>query len=358
MRKTMITVLLLGIIAGCGSEKQEVIKDDKILTLNEIIEKAKEEGKINSVGMPDNWANWKETWSDLEAEYGLKHLDTDMSSAQEISKFKSEGKNASADIGDIGFDFTDVALNEKITVPYKTSYWDDVPEWAKDEEGHWILAYTGTIAFIIDKDQIKEEDIPRSWKELKESKYKVSIGEVGLGAQQNAAVLAAAYALGGNEKEIGPAIEYFSDIAKEGRLSVVGPTLQNLEKGEVQVGIIWDFNALSYRDVIDKERFEVLIPRDGSLTSGYSTIINKWAKNLNAAKLTREYILSDKGQINLAKGNARPIRNVVLPDEIKNKMIPNEQYKNTRPVKDFSAWKETSKKLAAIWQEEVLMNIK
>ena len=44
------------------------------------------------------------------------------------------------------------------------------------------------------------------------------------------------------------------------------------------------------------------------MISGYSTIINKWAKNPNAAKLTREYILSDAGQINLAKGHARPIR--------------------------------------------------
>jgi ABC-type Fe3+ transport system substrate-binding protein len=38
----------------------------------------------------------------------------------------------------------------------------------------------------------------------------------------------------------------------------------------------------------------VLIPSDGSVISGYTTIINKYAKNPNAAKLTREYIFSDR----------------------------------------------------------------
>ena len=37
------------------------------------------------------------------------------------------------------------------------------------------------------------------------------------------------------------------------------------------------------------------------MISGYTTIINKYAKHPNAAKLAREYIFSDAGQINLAR---------------------------------------------------------
>ena len=52
-------------------------------------------------------------------------------------------------------------------------------------------------------------------------------------------------------------------------------------------------------------------------------------QNPNAAKLAREYILSDAGQINLARGYARPIRsNVTLPDDVKAKLLPAEQYAN------------------------------
>ncbi|MGL6168423.1 MAG: ABC transporter substrate-binding protein [Fusobacteriaceae bacterium] len=327
-------------------------------TLENIIEKAKKEGSVISVGMPDNWANWKDTWTDLEVKYNLKHSDTDMSSGEEIAKFKNEGKNATADIGDIGAGFTSIALKQAVTQPYKTSYWEDIPSWAKDKDGHWMLAYTGTIAFIIDKERVSEKDIPKSWKDLKNSKLKVSPGDVGSAAQASSAILAASYALGGDEKNIIPAIKYFANLAKEGRLSAANPNIQNLEKGEIEVGLIWDFNGLSYREAIDTDRFEVLIPSDGSLISGYSTIINKFAKNPNAAKLTREYIFSDEGQINLAKGNARPIRNVELPKEIKDKMIPDEQYKNVKSIQNQEEWDKTSKKLGRIWQEEVLINKK
>ena len=87
--------------------------------------------------------------------------------------------------------------------------------------------------------------------------------------------------------------------------------------------MLWDFNALNYRDQIDPKKFDVVIPSDGSVIAGYTTIINKWAKNPNAAKLAREYILSDAGQINLARGYARPIRsNVTLPDDVKAKLLP------------------------------------
>lgn len=327
-------------------------------TLQEIQEKAQKEGEVLSVGMPDNWANWKDTWSQIKEKYNIKHSDTDMSSAQEIAKFKNEGKNATADIGDIGAGFANIAVKQGVTQPYKTSYWEEVPEWAKDKNGHWMLAYTGTIAFIVDKDKIPEKDIPRSWEALKNSKFKVSPGDVGTAAQASSAVLAAAYALGGNENNIEPAIKYFANLAKEGRVSAAAPNIQNLEKGEVEVGLIWDFNGLSYRDSIDKDRFEVLIPSDGSLISGYTTIINKWAKNPNAAKLTREYIFSDDGQVNLAKGNARPIRKIELPEDIKKRMIPNEQYKNARAIENHEAWDKTSKNLGRVWQEEVLVNRK
>ena len=70
--------------------------------------------------------------------------------------------------------------------------------------------------------------------------------------------------------------------------------------------------------------------------------------------MAREYILSDEGQINLAKGYAKPVRDVELPEEVKAKMIPDEQYANARMVEDQAAWDETAKTLGIRWQEEVI----
>ncbi|MCY1349710.1 2-aminoethylphosphonate ABC transporter, 2-aminoethylphosphonate binding protein [compost metagenome] len=350
--KRLLLASLMGTAIALGT--QAMASDADLKSLEQA---ARKEGTVNSVGMPDSWANWKDTWVDLEKLYGLKHVDTDMSSAQEIAKFAAEKDNATADIGDVGAAFGPIAVQQGVTQPYKPSTWAQIPDWAKDADGHWMLAYTGSIAFIVNKQLVKES--PKSWADLKTGKYKVSIGDVSAAAQAVNGVLAAAIANGGDEKNIQPGLDFFAEIAKQGRLSLSNPTIQTLEKGEVEVGIVWDFNGLSYRDQIDPSRFDVLIPSDGSVISGYTTIINKYAKNPNAAKLAREYILSDAGQINLAKGNARPIRaeHLTLPAEVKAKLLPNEQYAKVQPIKDAKAWEETSKALPQQWQESVIIEM-
>ncbi|WP_166359064.1 ABC transporter substrate-binding protein [Pseudomonas akapageensis] len=354
MKQLFLASLLGSTIALCTSA---MAADVDLKTLEAA---AKSEGAVNSVGMPDAWANWKGTWEDLATKYGLKHMDTDMSSAQEVAKFAAEKDNASADIGDVGAAFGPIATKQGVTQPYKPSTWEQIPAWAKDKDGHWALAYTGSIAFIINKQVVKDADAPKSWADLKNGKYKVSIGDVSTAAQAANGVLAAAIANGGDEKNIKPALDFFAEIAKQGRLSMSNPTVQTLEKGEIEVGVVWDFNGLSYRKQIDKTRFDVVIPSDGSVISGYTTIINKYAKHPNAAKLTREYIFSDAGQINLAKGNARPIRaeHVKLPADVQDELLPNEQYKNVKPIKDADAWEKTSKALPQMWNEEVIVEMK
>ena len=326
--------------------------------LAQLEQAARAEGRVDSVGMPDSWANWKDTWADLKRLYGLEHSDTDMSSAQEIAKFAAEKNNATADIGDVGAAFGPIAVQQGVTQPYKPSTWNQIPEWAKDADGHWMLAYTGSIAFIVNTQLVK--DVPRSWAELKNGRYKVAIGDVSSAAQAVNGVLAAAIANGGDETNLQPGLDFFADVARQGRLSLANPTIQTLEKGEVEVGVVWDFNGLGYREQIDPSRFEVLIPSDGSVISGYSTLINKYAKHPNAAKLAREYILSDAGQINLAKGNARPIRaeHLTLPADVQARLLPNEQYAKVRPIEDAAAWEKSARALPQLWQEHVIIEMR
>ncbi|MBI1175029.1 MAG: extracellular solute-binding protein [Sideroxydans sp.] len=325
-------------------------------TLDTLIAAAQKEGEVDSVGMPDSWANWKDTWNQLGQKYGLKHQDTDMSSAQEIAKFAAEKSNAMADIGDVGHPFGPIAVQMGVAQPYKTTTWNQIPAWAKDPNGNWVVAYTGTIAFIVNNRLVK--NVPHAWSDLLKGKYKVTAGNVGVASQANYGVLAAAYAMGGNEGNLDPALDFFAKLARQNRLLLNESNIANIEKGEVEVGVIWDFNGLNYRDKIDRSRFTVVIPADGSVTAGYTTIINKYAKHSNAAKLAREYILSDAGQINLARGYARPIRaSVKLPRDVQAKLLPAAQYKAARPIADFAAWEATTKRLPREWQERVMINM-
>ena len=324
----------------------------KAASLDDLVEAARREGAVNSVGMPDDWANWEATWKDITAQYGLVHVDTDMSSAEELSKFAAERSSASADIGDVGFEFGAIAAQRGLAAAYKPSTWSQVPEWARDKDGLWMLAYTGTIAFAIASDV---PNPPKTWADLLTGNYKIAAGDVGKASQSNAAVLACAIANGGSETDVGPAMEFFAKLAKQKRLLTITALPANMAKGEIQVGLIWDFNALNYRDKVGGGRFHVQIPQDGTVTSGYTTIINKFAKHPNAAMLTREFVFSDKGQNNLAEGYARPIRvdHITLSDAAKAKLLPSSEYAKARPV-DALTWMDSAKKVPALWQEHVL----
>ncbi len=60
MKKLLLGIMILGAFAGCGS-KDETKQEGAVKTpmnLEEITTAAKAEGEVNSVGMPDAWANW------------------------------------------------------------------------------------------------------------------------------------------------------------------------------------------------------------------------------------------------------------------------------------------------------------
>jgi putative spermidine/putrescine transport system substrate-binding protein len=361
---SMVMVLvLLSIVTACGKKDPASTTATETptntpasttteLSMADLETKAKAEGSVISVGMPDSWANWVDTWKDINTKYSLKHTDTDMSSAEEIAKFDAEKDKPTADIGDVGMAFGSVAVDKGVTQPYKTSQWDKIPDWAKDKDGNWVVGYQGTIAIITNTKLVKNP--PKSFDDILKGTYKVSIGDVAKASQAQNAILAAAIAYGGDESNIQPGIDFFVKLAKQKRISLSDVKIANFEKGEVEVALVWDFNALGYKQQIPTATFDIAIPAEGSVVSGYATIINKYATHPNAAKLTREYILSDAGQINLAKGFARPIRDdVKLPADVAAKMIPIDQYKNVKPVKDFKVWAATSKTLPQLWQDNI-----
>jgi putative spermidine/putrescine transport system substrate-binding protein len=351
----LCVTLLLSVAAFASAEDLAAINAEKAekaatMTYDELLAAAKEEGQVFSVGMPPEWANWKDLWAHLQS-LGIKTTDTDMSSAEELARFALKDK-ADADIGDIGIAMTSVAMEQDLLLPFKTSKWDSIPDWAKDADGKWIEAYTCTTAFITDLENV--EKAPTSWKELLEGDYKVCIGDVEKASQAYNGVLACALALGGDETNLQPALDAFAKLAEEGRLNTSNPYVANLENGEIEVAILWDFNALGYRDQIQRDRFAVTIPSDGAVTSGYASVINKYAKNAYAAMLTREIMLSDIGQNFLALGYVHPIRSdAELTDEAKAKLLDNAQYANAYQIKDQAAWQATLEELPTLWQEQV-----
>jgi len=241
-----VLILSTTALAACSSVNAAGKINLNSMTLAQIEEKAKKEGELNTVGMPDSWANWGETWKEYTAKYGITHTDTDMSSAEELAIFSTEKEKATKDMGDVGQSFGPTAVTQGLTLPYKTTYWDSIPDWAKDDNGDWIIGYYGTIAIMTNASQVK--NAPTSFADILAGDYVVTVGDVTKANQAQCAVLAAAIANGGSESNIQPGLDFFKTLAEQGRLDLGELSVARLQKGEIKVALVWDYNALGYRD--------------------------------------------------------------------------------------------------------------
>lgn len=346
------------LLCGACEEKGPERGDLNALSIEDIRAKAREEGRLNTVAMPDTWANWKETWADLERLCGVTHQDLDMSSAEVVALFEGGENVSSPDMGDVGKEYAVSAKKSGATLPYKTSYWNDIPAWAKDDRGDWIVCYTGTIAFLVNDALVDE--VPGSWEELRKGTYKVALGDVFAASQSQWGIYASALAMGGGEGNLRPGIDFWKELARQGRLEAGDNHVAAIAANRIPVAILWDFNALGYREYALRKNpgasFSIRIPQDGSVTVGYAPIINAHAPHPHAAALAREHILSDKGQLNLARGYAMPIRPVPLPEDVRARLIPQTEYASARIAGEASS--DVRGDIVKAWTEEILPLLK
>ena len=351
--------MLICAIPVSAADASTVVLNGKEMSLDDLIKNAKEEGDLQSVGMPDDWANWKGSWDAITDTYGITHGDVDMTSAEELSQFAAEKDDPTKDIGDIGLSMTPEAIKQDVIGTYKASTWDSFPDWAKDPDGRWIMTYTGSLAFIANT-EFTGGKCPTSWEDVKNGDYLVSVGNVLGGAASQVAVLSCAIANGGSMDNVQPGIDYFKELAKAGRLDTGDTTSARLASGEMVCCVgNYDYSVLAWRDNIVSENptmeLAITIPSDGSVTNGYAQIINKYAPHPNAAGLAIEYLCSDEGAINRAEGYARPTKqDVTLPDDVKSKLLDDDLYKNCTNISDVDALNSACAEIAELWEREVL----
>ncbi|GHO62472.1 iron ABC transporter substrate-binding protein [Ktedonobacter sp. SOSP1-52] len=358
---------LSAFLAACGSATTTTASSVDLagpIAIETLLEKAKKEGKLEAIGIPPEWANYKDILDTYTSKYVKVQYqaEAEFSSAQELEVFKKSKLHAHGDIGDVGFKFGPQAVQQGLVTPYKHSKWDDIPAELKDPKGNWCTEYWGAQAFIINTDLVKNE--PTSFKDLLNGDYKNMVGIDGDPREANDAfisVYSAALATSGSLDSIQPGIDFFAQLKKKGNFTVARSSLANVTKGEVAIAIMWDYLGLGFRDQLKgKPNLKVIIPSDGSIAGPYVSIINKTAPDPYAARLWMEYIFSDEGQLNYLKGYAHPARYQALvkagkvPTELADKLPPAEQYANVKFVTDLSKLDAAATALSNNWQSQVL----
>ena len=170
-----------------------------------------EEGKLNVIALPPDWANYGNIIKAFGEKYDIKvnSDQPDAASQDEINAAKQlKGTDRAPDVFDLG---QSVALaNTDMFAPYKVATWDDIPAEFKDPDGAWINDYGGYMS--IGYDSAKVPDVT-SLDDLLGPDFKGKVALNGDPTEAGAAfsgVVMASVANGGSADDIAPGVDYFA----------------------------------------------------------------------------------------------------------------------------------------------------
>jgi putative spermidine/putrescine transport system substrate-binding protein len=311
--------------------------------MDALVAAAKAEGTLNTIALPDTWANYKAIKDAFKAKYGIKINDEnpDGSSGDEINALKStKGQDSAPDVVDVGNSYALSGALEGDFAAYKVATWDDIPEGQKDEGGLWFSDYGGYVSIGCNAAKISVP-CPTTIKELDNPKLKGKVALNGDPTSANAAfnaVWAAAVANGGSADDIQPGIDFFKKLNSEGIFNKTLVKPETVASGATPVVLDWDYLNVGNAAALKKAGVDwtTTVPSDGLVSGYYAQAINANAPHPAAARLWEEFLYSqeaDGGQNLWLKGAARPIELVAMEangsaDAAADKALPKVDDKN------------------------------
>ena len=278
--------------------------------MDALIAAAKQEGQLNVITLPDDWANYGTIMKDFTAKYRIKITDEnpDGTSQDELNAInQTKGQGRAPDVVDVGTAFAAKGQAEGVWAPYEVATWNDIPASSKDPNGLYYADYGGYVAIGYDSSKVKTP--PTSFKSLLSPAYKNMVALNGSPAQAGAAfagVYAAALANGGSFGNIAPGISYFRQLKQAGNFVPVTGSASTMESGQTPVLIWWDY-LLASGVKAKMPSLKIVIPSDAAYAGYYYQAISKTAPHPAAARLWEEYLYSAEGQNGFLDGFARPI---------------------------------------------------
>ncbi len=332
------TLLRRGAAAGAGltilslspsalAARQKVLATPPLLgrsiKLTELVKEAKKEGRLNTIALPPDWANYGQIISTFSKKYGIPitSADPDASSAQENQAIRSlKGDPRAPDVVDVSPTFAIAGANEGLYAKYFTTNFKKVPRAMKDGRGFWVGDYWGVVSFGVNTAVVS--NVPRSWKDLLKPEYRNKVALNGSPLSSGSAVagvFSAAIANGGGLNNIVPGIDFFAQLKQAGNFIPVQATPQTIASGQTPITIDWDYLNLGYGKAFPAAKIRTVIPSDAVYGSHYCQAINASAPHPFAARLWQEFLYSDQGQLLWLRGYSHP---ALFTDMVGRKVIP------------------------------------
>ncbi|HET6663161.1 MAG TPA: extracellular solute-binding protein, partial [Acidimicrobiales bacterium] len=279
--------------------------------MDALVAAAKQEGTLNVIALPPDWANYGAITEAFTAKYGIavNSANPEGTSQDEINAVQQLGtQDRAPDVLDLGQSFAN--KNVALFAPYQVATWDSIPASNKDANGAWVNDYGGFVSIGCNAKLVAA--CPTTLADLAKPEYRGQValnGDPTQSASAFAGVWAGALANGGSLQDIAPGVSWWGELAKSGNLLKIDPTPATIQSGQTPIVLDWD-----YLNVTETEKnkasfdWQVAVPTDGLFAQYYAQAINKNAPHPAAARLWQEFLYSDEGQNLWLAGKARPVR--------------------------------------------------
>jgi putative spermidine/putrescine transport system substrate-binding protein len=337
-RLSRSTLLRRGLLAGAGltilsspasalAARRSALANPPLrgtdMSLKELVAAAKKEGKLNTIALPPDWANYGEIMSTFQKKYGIKitNDNPNASSSDENQAVRSlKGDPRAPDVLDVSPQFAALGANEGLFAKYFNSKFKKAPRAMKDGRGYWIGDYWGAISLGANRNIVKNP--PKTIKDLLKPEYKNQValnGDPQKSGSAVAGVWAVALANGGSLSNIQPGIDFFKRLKAAGNYIPVQGTPQTVASGQTPIVIDWDYLNLAYTKEFPAAKWVANIPSDGVYGAFYCQAINATGPHPFAARLWQEFLYSDQGQLLWLKGLSHP---ALFSDLVGRKVVP------------------------------------
>lgn len=296
-------------------------------------------------------ANAKKILDAFTAETGINVSFVFLSSGPAIARITAEKSNPQADVW-LGAPAENhiVAKEQGLSQPYVSSALKTLDEPFKDKDGYWRAFYMNPMAFAVNTEVLTRigAPMPATWEDLLKPAYK---GQIQVPTPQASGtaynMVAALVKLWGEEKafdymkKLNPNIQTYTS-------SGTGPS-KAVAVGQCAIGI--QFTPAFFESIDQGFPLKVVFPKEGVGFESPAVSILAGAKNLDAAKILVDWLVSKKGQDVLAEQ-----KTYFYPVNPKAALGPGmPKFSSLKTIAFDTVWAgENKKRLVERWVNEVL----
>ncbi len=192
-------------------------------------------------------------------------------------------------------------------VAFRPNGYDQVVREAKDKDGRWIAQRLSIVGIPVRSDKVAESDMPKTWSDLKQPKYK------GLMVMPDPSFTAIQLVVVGMlSKQLG--WEFYKALRANDTMIVQGhqQVFATMQQGERVIGAE-GADPRSFSEGREVPNQKMVYPTEGVFIVSSPTAVIKDAAHPNAAKLFAQFMISPVAQNMIAAGGIHSSRIDVAP---------------------------------------------